>query len=209
MDNPSDQAGQTSQITPAETPAPSEPTVSQPQSSPSSMAPKKSSKKMMVMMLAVLLAVVLVAAAGFAGYKASASKGDKKAAELNSKIALLESNEHSVPSTAIKVSECVPNMGAHYMATKDADPEYGPFLLVTKSNKVIGVEYMASSDMYTKIPNTDPPVEVITKNSPMYGWKFDHAEVSHLPKGHEGLLEDHIDIHLYTVNSDQQKQACI
>jgi hypothetical protein len=185
------------------------PTLTSPmatQAPTSSSTPKKSSKLMMVLM--PLLVIVLSLIAAYGGYKSSSQKSDKKITALNSQIALIESNEHALPDGAIKVSDCIPNMGFHYV-TKTSDKEYGPFLLVTKSNKVIGVEYMADKDMYTAIPNTNPPVEVITKDSPMFGWKYDHTEFGRAPKGHEGLMVDHIDVHMYTVTADQQKQACI
>lgn len=177
-------------------------TPTPPQSSPS---PKKSS-----LLLPVLLLVgfVLIVAAAFVGYSVSKNKADKDVSKLNSQITSLKSNEHELPAGAIKVSECIPNMGSHYLP-KDADPEYGPFVLVTKAGKVIGLEYMASQDMYTAIPKTDPPVQLITKGSPLYGWKFDHTEFSHLPKGHEGLLRDHTDVHLFTVSADEVKKSCV
>ena len=170
--------------------------------------PKKSSGSGMKKVIWLFIVLILIAAAAFGAYKMTQQKADKKTAELNSQIAVLNSNEHILPAGTIKVSDCIPNMGYHYL-TKSSDPEYGPFLILNKKNKVIGVEYMVSKAMYTAIPKTDPPVELITKDSPMYGWKFDHADVSHLPKGHEGLMVDHIDVHLYTVTADQQKQACI
>ena len=170
--------------------------------------PKKSSGSGMKKVIWLFIVLILIAAAAFGAYKMTQQKADKKTAELNSQIAVLNSNEHILPAGTIKVSDCIPNMGYHYL-TKSSDPEYGPFLILNKKNKVIGVEYMVSKAMYTAIPKTDPPVELITKYSPMYGWKFDHADVSHLPKGHEGLMVDHIDVHLYTVTVDQQKQACI
>ena len=169
---------------------------------------KKLPLKKVGMIVAALLLVLAIPASAYAGYTNSKQKSDKKIAALNTQIATLESGEHELPEGAIKVSDCIPNMGYHYI-TKTSDKEYGPFLLVTKKNKVIGVEYMADKDMYTAIPKTDPPVEVVLKNSPMFGWKFDHTEFSHAPKGHEGLLVDHIDVHNYTVTADQQKQACI
>lgn len=150
----------------------------------------------------------MVAAAAFAGYKLSDSKSDKQLAELNSKIASLQTTTHDLPEGAVKLSECIPNMGAHYLP-KGADPQYGPFLLVNKAGKVIGTEFMASADMYSPIPGIVPPVSVLMKDSPMYSWKYDHAELSHTPKGHEGFEKDHIDFHVYTVTADEQKQACI
>jgi len=160
----------------------------------------------MVMML--VLALIVAAAAGYGGYAMSKSKADKKEAELNAKIATLQNNDHEVPADAIKVSACIPNMGYHYIA-KGADPEYGPFYLVNEKKQVIGLEYMASDDMLTGIPNTTPKVSVVLKDTPMYGWKFDHGEVSKAPEGHEGLLRSHIDVHMYLVSSADQKNACV
>lgn len=171
-------------------------------------APVKAPKKKLGIMVLLFVFVLAIPAAVFAGNKMSTQKSDKKIASLNSQIALLQANEHDLPAGAIKVSDCIPNMGAHYV-TKTSDSRYGPFLLVSKKNKVLGIEYMVSKDMYTAIPATNPPVEVVTKDSPMYGWKFDHSEVSHMPKGHEGLEVDHVDVHLYTATQAQRKLACV
>jgi hypothetical protein len=178
-----------------------EPTSSQVSVAQKQKGPKKS-------ILLFIFVIALIAVAGIGGYILADSKAKKETGTLKSQITALESNVHELPADAIKVSECIPNMGAHYLP-KDSDPQYGPFLLVNKANKVIGVEFMASQDMYTAIPGTEPPVSVLTKNSPLYGWKFDHLELSHTPEGHPGFLEDHIDAHLYTVTREEQKQACI
>lgn len=216
---PTTATAETPQTTPQPTAEATTPTASEDTPSAQDEAPlpapetttpvaKKSSSKKVVKMLIILVLVLCIPLAAFGGYTMSKQKSDKTVASLNGQIAVLNSNEHDVPAGAVKVSDCVPNMGAHYV-TKTSDSRYGPFLLVNKKNKVIGVEYMVSKDMYTAIPKTDPPVELVTKDSPMYGWKFDHAEVSHLPLGHEGLLVDHVDVHIYTVTAAQQKNACI
>lgn len=185
-----------------------------PTSTPSAQAPTgvptvtPSKKGSAGKFLAVLVVLLLVAAAAFAGYKLSDNNSKKEIAELNSKIAAKQAKTHVLPEGAIKLSECIPNMGAHYLA-KGADPEYGPFLLVNKAGQVIGTEFMASVDMYSPIPGVVPPVSVLMKDSPLYGWEYDHAELSHTPQGHEGFEKDHIDFHIYTVTPDEKKQACV
>ncbi len=191
------------------TETPAEPILQSPKiEEPKMDAPKKSSSKKMMIIIIVMIAVVLgLAGAAYGGYSSWKSKADKTAVELYKKIALLEADEHDLPEGTTQITACVPNMGSHRLV-KGGDPEYGPFLLVTKQNKVVGVEYMVVTDMYTKIPNTNPPAEIIDKASPMYGWKFDHAKVSHLPQGHVGNLHEHTDIHLYTESAEKLKNAC-
>ncbi|MBA2279480.1 hypothetical protein H0V99_03530 [Candidatus Saccharibacteria bacterium] len=179
-----------------------------PQSSNEFKVPPPAKERKSPLLLILVLLVLLVPIAAITGYKMSDQKAKKDIAVINNQLAVLQSNAHELPEGAFKVSDCIPNMGSHYL-TPTSDPEYGPFYLVSKAGKVIGVEYMASEDMYTAIPETDPPVELITKDSPLFGWKFDHTEVSHMKEGHEGLLEDHVDVHYYTVNPEQQSQACI
>jgi len=181
-----------------ETPPPQPPVVTAPH------AKGMIGKSVLVLLVAILCIIV----AGVGGYAYANNKAKTSEAGLNSQIAGLQSNSHQLPAGSTKVSDCIPDMGFHYLP-KGSDPLYGPFVLVNKEGKVIGLEYMASADMYTPIPNTNPPVQLIEKNSPLFGWKFDHIEFSHLPLGHEGFMRDHIDIHLFTVTADQEKQACV
>jgi|GEM_PF-3734517 len=228
MENNSDQSGslvQPTSTTPAEAPAEAPATPPTPAPAPEAAMPDpapsmdtkppeppkaekpKGGGGMMKKVLMIVL-VVLIPVGAFLGYYMSNQKANKDKAKLNSDILALQATLHDLPVGAAKVSDCIPNMGYHYV-TKTSDKEYGPFLLVNKQDKVIGVEYMAAQDMYTAIPGTDPPVQLVEKNSPMYGWKFDHFEISHLPKGHEGLLRDHIDVHLFTVPASVEKNACV
>jgi hypothetical protein len=158
--------------------------------------------------MVLVIAVVMATVGALGGYSFANSNSQEEINKLKVQIAAHEVTTHELPEGAIKVSECIPNMGAHYMP-KGADPQYGPFLLVSKANKVIGMEYMVSDDMYTAIPGIEPPVEILPKESSLSGWKFDHLEFSRAPEGHEGFLEDHIDLHLYTVTPEQKKQACL
>jgi hypothetical protein len=191
------------------TPTQAQPQPSIPVMSPQNTPPTKSKAKLLLTLLCLLLLAGLAGAAAKA-YKAQqdAHNAKSEAASLRVKVAALESNEHAIPTDAIEVSSCVPNMGHHYLP-KGADPEYGPFLLVNTDRKVIGVEYMFTHDMFSPIPNLVPDVAVVMKDSPLYNWKFDHIEQSFTKGGHPGLEEEHHDIHLYTVTQEERKQACI
>lgn len=168
-----------------------------------------SSKISKIKLLLILFIVAIVAGAAlFGGYSVAKSSGDSEIEKLNSKIAKISAVTHELPSDAVELSKCIPNMGFHYQP-KGADPEYGPFLLVNAKKEVIGVEYMHSPDMYTAVPNTTTAVSVVLKETPMYNWTYDHADMSYWPDGHHGLLEAHNDTHMYTVTRDDQKQACI
>lgn len=174
---------------------------------PAPAAPRKASKAKLVLLL-LLIIILCASGTGVGGYLFSNNKAKKDELTLNNQIAVINADIHTLPAGATKVSDCIPGMGIHYLP-KTSDPIYGPFILTNKEGKVIAMEYMVSKDMYTPIPNTNPPVELVEKNSSLFGWKFDHIEFSHLPKGHEGYMVDHNDIHLYTVTADQEKKACI
>lgn len=180
---------------------PPSPTVSQP-----IMPPKKSGlKKIILLVISLLLIAGAAAAAGY--YYMQAQEAQDEITKLKAEKVAAASGLHDLPADAVKVSECVPNMGYHYLA-KDADPIYGPFLLVNKSGKVIGVEYMYDQTMLQPIPNLKPPIEVLPKNTPLYNWTYDHGEISRANEGHDGFLLDHYDFHAYTVNTEIRAQAC-
>lgn len=176
---------------------------------PPPLPAQKSSENKSPLKLVMMLVIIVVVALASSGvtYILTNNARHKSEATLNKQIASLQSTDYPLPAGAVKVSECVPSMGMHYKL-KNSDPLYGPFVLVSKKGKVLGMEYMAAPNMYTNIPNTDPPVSLIEKYSPLFGWKFDHAEFSHLPKGHQGLPIDHIDVHLYTVSFQEEANAC-
>lgn len=163
-------------------------------------------------LLAGLLALLVVLVAAGSGYMIRDNQAKPQLASLAALQAeLAEANKgtYPLPEGAIKVTDCIPNMGAHYV-TKDSHPEYGPFFMVNKENRVIGVEYMASGDMYTDvdIPNLPIPVQILQKSSPAYDMKIDHIEMSRWPEGHKGLTRDHIDVHLFTISPEQVKNVC-
>ncbi len=189
---------------PESTPEPTVATPPPPAATPVVKTPSKK-RRILTVILLILLSIAVGAAAYF-GITTSRAKQD--AAKLKEQLTELETTTHDIPEGAILVSECVPNMGHHYLA-EGGDEKYGPFYLVSKSGRVIGIEYMFSQDMLTAIPNVTPAVEVMIKDSPMNNWKFDHTEMSRAPEGHPGFEEDHIDVHNYTVTPEQRKLACV
>lgn len=209
-----DQNTQTPQSVPPSTteitspPAPPQAPVEVPPSTPPVVTAPHAGAMRGKSLLIVLVTVLCVIFAGVGGYAYANNKAKTNEAGLHTQITSLQSNAHQLPAGSTKVSDCIPDMGFHYLP-KGSDPLYGPFVLVNKEGKVIGLEYMASADMYIPIPNTNPPVQLIEKNSPLFGWKFDHIEFSHLPLGHEGFMRDHIDIHLFTVTTTQENNACV
>lgn len=170
-------------------------------------------------MLMILLIILLLAAAGAATYFFTTNNSLKTDVEaLEGKVATLDADTHELPEGAIKVSECVPNMGFHYLG-KEGDPRLGPFYLVNKQGEVIGLEYMFNENMMTtlNIPaevfaeaGEDPfPVEVLTSGPEgLSDWQFNNIEMSRSPEGHVGFEEPHMDLHLYTVTPEMQAQSC-
>lgn len=184
------------------------PTVEQ--SAPEPSQPPKSKKgplKVLALVLLVVIVAVLAAGAAYAVEHKKVNDLQSAQALVNSQLVALKSTDYKLPAGAVQVSQCIPSQGFHNII-KGSDKEYGPFILTNMQHKVIGLEYMAAPDMYTPIPGTNPPVAVIMKNSPMLGWKFDHAEFDQLPKGHPGLERSHIDVHMFTVSRQQEQDAC-
>lgn len=138
----------------------------------------------------------------------SLKEANQNNTELEAEKTAMDANDHELPDGAIKVSECVPNMGFHYLP-KDADPLFGPFLLVSKAGRLIGYEYMFSEDMFESIP-AEIPLEIIKTKGPILlnDWDYNSIDISRAPAGHPGFEKSHIDIHLYTVTPDIQQKAC-
>lgn len=143
-------------------------------------------------------------------YFAISSKNAKNEAKaLRSELEEVTADIHKLPPDAEKVSECVPNMGYHYLE-KGGSVEFGPFFLVNKAGDVIGLEFMYSNDMFTAIPSQQVAIEVIKSESGLQlnDWQFTRMEISRLPQGHPLFERDHVDIHLYTVSAEVQAKAC-
>jgi len=171
------------------------------------MSDSSSKKKpiMMVVMAAVIL--ILLAVAGYLFLQNS----DGKAAidSLQSQVATLDSNTHDLPEGAVKVSECIPNMGFHYL-TEGSDPRFGPYYLVSNEGKIIGFEFMFSDDMFTTIPDAGIPLDLLITDGPLNlnDWQYNSIDFSIATAGHPGFEEPHTDVHLYTVTPEEQKLAC-
>ena len=179
--------------------------------------PKTPGKKTpFMMMLMMLLLVAAVAAAVYFALSYYTAKDDVGA--LESRVASLDADTHALPDGAIKVSECVPNMGFHYL-DKNGDPRLGPFYLVNQQGEVIGLEFMYNQGMMTTLDIPAEvfaqageeafPIEVLT-NGPinLHDWQFKNIEMSRSPEGHIGFEEDHMDLHLYTVPPEVQAVSC-
>ena len=163
-------------------------------------------------MMQIIMFAVLVLAIAVAAYFAVANKNSSdKVANLEADVATLGATTHELPASAVKVSECVPNMGFHYLF-ENGNVQFGPFYLVNKAGEVIGLEYMFSNEMFTDIPNPELPLELIlfdgSSSLSLNDWKFSNLEISHLPEGHPEFEEDHYDVHLYTVSPEMQAAAC-
>lgn len=165
------------------------------------------SKRPITAIVMSVLLVFAIGAAGFFAFTSSSANSDVQA--LENEVAALSATTHELPDSAIKLSECVPNMGFHYLI-EGGDPKFGPFYLVNKAGEVIGVEFKYIDDSFTEIPESPIPLAIINPGDPLdlYNWTYEQLEISRALEGHEGFLEDHIDIHAYTVTTEVQAQAC-
>jgi len=202
---------------PAAIPAPAASEVT-PQTNASSAGPAHEKRHMGLPKLSIsrksiglfLIIVILLASLGSSVYFAIGQKNAKKEIDsLNQKIASLDANTHDLPEGAVKLSECVPNMGFHYLE-QGADPKFGPLTLVSNKGKVIGYEYMFNNSMLTKVPDAEIPLEVLLTNGPvlLHDYQYNSIDFSRATAGHPGFEDDHYDVHLYTVDPEVQKQAC-
>lgn len=157
-----------------------------------------------------LFGMALLIAFGSVVYFAMGQKkANDEVASLKARIQEIDSNVHDIPEGAIKLSECVPNMGFHYME-QGVDPKFGPLILVNTKGKVIGYEYMFNDSMLTEIPDAGIPLEVLLTNGPVLlnDWQYNSIDFSRATAGHPGFEDDHFDVHLYTVDPEEQKRAC-
>lgn len=159
--------------------------------------------------LALMLFALLISLGSSVYFALGQRSAKNELSSLTQKITAMDANEHDLPAGAIKLSECVPNMGFHYME-QGVDPKFGPLLLVSTKGKVIGYEYMFNESMLTKIPDADIPLEVLLTNGPVLlnDWQYNSIDFSRATAGHPGFEDDHYDVHLYTVDPEEQKRAC-
>lgn len=185
-----------------------EPTITPAQHGVPRMPEKPTDKKKSILfvVLAALFAVS-TALAIFFGLDSRSARSE--ISELQAKVADLDKNEHELPEGLIKVTECIPNMGFHYIDPNN-DPRLGPIYLVSNDGKLIGYEFMFDASMMTFIPNQEIALEVLLTDGPidLHDWQYNSIEFSRSPEGHPGYEQDHFDVHLYTVTSEVQAQAC-
>lgn len=175
---------------------------------PVNSSPKKSSFFKKLALSALALALLGLAAGGaFFMQQEKIDELEATKVSLNTEVADLASTDYELPAGTVPAGDCVPGMGIHNLV-KGGDTEYGPFVLTSKSGKVLGMEFMISDDMFKKIPNANPPVSIIPADSPMYGWKYNHTEFSQLVDGHPQFERNHIDVHMYTVDKQAVMDAC-
>jgi hypothetical protein len=103
-----------------------------------------------------------------------------------------------MPADAVMVSPCVASMGEHWIDMKNAPlgPIYG-----TYKGKVVFTEIMPTLKQlqqgfsYANI-------------RALPGYTIDHIDVAFEPKGHEGLMVPHYDIHAYYITRAEQMKIC-
>lgn len=136
-----------------------------------------------------------------------------------------EASDLTLPSDAVKISECVPYMGEHWVQLESLPR--GP-IYATHGGKVIGVEYMFAT--------TDIPGNELAHMSPQEGQKY--AQENNLTFGdilkqsipdhidmpanmgqiktwdiewappHVGFVEPHYDVHFYFVDKSELENIC-
>lgn len=164
-------------------------------------------KKILLMAIIIVVFVLAFASAAYFALENNKAKNDIEA--LKSQIAVLDANTHELPEGLIQVTDCIPNMGFHYIDPNN-DPRFGPIYLVSKDGEVIGYEFMFNNSMLTSIPGQEIALEVLLTDGPidLHDWQFNSIDFSRSPEGHDGFEEDHSDVHLYTVTPEEQARAC-
>jgi hypothetical protein len=129
-----------------------------------------------------------------------------------------------LPSNAVKISDCVPLMGEHWVVLSNIPR--GPYY-VTYQNKVIGIEYMFKPD---EIPgdklshmSADEAKAYIQKNNLSFADLIREVIPKRIdwPQGsqvktwdiewsgpHTGLLVPHYDLHYYFISQAELSQVC-
>ncbi|HKU68817.1 MAG TPA: DUF5602 domain-containing protein [Candidatus Baltobacteraceae bacterium] len=102
-----------------------------------------------------------------------------------------------MPTGYVMVSPCIQGMGEHWANLKDMSaPIYG-----THNGKPIFSEIMVPLKTLNagfNYPNL----------ATLPGYKIDHVSIEYHPKGHEGMMIPHYDIHAYYITYAQQKAIC-
>ena len=104
-----------------------------------------------------------------------------------------------LPSGTVQLTPAIPGMGEHW--ANDADMPLGPIYLVYQG-EVIGIEFMYSQDMLSKVSIPTPEgIEIFHELANLaVDHRVDHFDVAFLDHGHEGFEAAHWDIHAYYVS---------
>ena len=131
--------------------------------------------------------------------------------------------EINIPNDAVKISECVPNMGEHWV--RPADIPAGPYYVVNKG-KVVGLEYMFKSEdipgeKAAKLAFPDFLKYLKTNNYSLQDYVKVNEKIYSLLKGYEyesihiawtaphaGFTVPHIDMHIFLIPQDQIDAIC-
>jgi hypothetical protein len=172
-------------------------------------------------MKSVLLGILLVAAIG-SSVAAFLFYQDKQKLTAILETPPVDTSAVTLPEDAVKISECVPFEGEHYVQPSKL-PD-GPFY-VAYEGKVSAVEFMFTPD---RIPNEkgakmDPKeaMEMIQKNKLsladlvlVHNFEFDLMNLRYKSitltwaSPHSGLTKPHYDLHLFFVDKAEAKSIC-
>lgn len=102
-----------------------------------------------------------------------------------------------IPDAYVMVSPCIQGMGEHWANPKDLTaPIYG-----TSDGKLVFSEIMVPLKQLNAGFNY-PNLAAVP------GHTIDHVSIEFHPKGHEGMMIPHYDIHAYYIAYAQQKAIC-
>lgn len=137
-------------------------------------------------------------------------------------VRITTSKEPALPTGAVKISECVPHMGEHWVDPKDlpAGPLYSVY-----QGKIMGIEYMFEAD---QIPGEEqahmtlPEFQKFMKNNKLTfadfvkqnRMSFDlfnypyHSVTIEWSAPHAGYAKPHYDIHMYLADNNTLGTIC-
>lgn len=174
--------------------------------------------KVLIIVLSVII-VTLIAGLVFTYQKYQSATLEQMASAT---LLAEERRLPTLPMGAVKLSECIPHEGEHWVVPKDLP--YGPFYS-TYNGKVISTEYMFTEDsipgkegvnmsfdeVVTFMNHTNLSFSDLVKNS-FFGFDlFDHRYKSfdiHWSAPHAGFDTPHIDVHFFLVDKSELENIC-
>lgn len=171
----------------------------------------------------ILIALLLVSLAGVGYFATTTINLGKQLTASQDRIKATEaSSVFQLPPNLVKISECVPTEGEHWMNPKNLP--HGPLYGVYKG-KVISIEYMfLPSDIggaavsKLNFPDTlkfmqqnnltlDDYVHLLGSGFDLFGFKYTYFTI-HWIVAHAGLTVPHYDFHFYLVSKEEANQVC-